>query len=107
MIGVDRDEIYLNTRRMIFSSDTPFYYEGKILKGVGSPHTNRGMVWTIGLCLQGLTSTDEREIESILNMLCATHDGTYYMHEAIDCNDERNYTRPWFAWANSLFSELV
>lgn len=101
------DEIYLNTRRMIFSSDNPFYYEGKILKGVGSPHTNRGMVWTIGLCLQGLTSTDEREIESILNMLCATHDGTYYMHEAIDCNDEHIYTRPWFAWANSLFSELV
>lgn len=101
------DEIYLNTRRMIFSSDNPFYYEGKILKGVGSPHTKRGMVWTIGLCLQGLTSTDEREIESILNMLCATHDGTYYMHEAIDCNDEHIYTRPWFAWANSLFSELV
>lgn len=29
------------------------------------------------------------------------------MHEAIDCNDKHLYTRPWFAWANSLFSELV
>lgn len=102
------DKVYLNTRKMIFSEDNPYYFEGAILKGVGSPHNKKpGMVWTIGLSLQGLTSNSESEIENILNMLSRTHDGTYYMHEAINCNNESDYTRPWFAWANSLFSELV
>lgn len=101
------DEVYQNTRKMIFSKDNPFYFEGRQLKGIGSPHTGANMVWTIGLSLQGLTSNDSDEIENVLNMISRTHDGTYYMHEAIDCNNESNYTRPWFAWANSLFSELI
>jgi len=29
------------------------------------------------------------------------------MHEGFDADDPNNYTRPWFAWANSLFSELI
>lgn len=65
------------------------------------------MVWTIVFSMQGLTSDNDEEIEDVLNMLSRTHDGTYYMHETIDCNKEYRYTRPWFAWANSLFSELV
>lgn len=103
----ENDVIYQNTRKMIFSEDNPYYFEGKILKGIGSPHTGRDMVWTIGLSLQGLTTEDIGEIEKVLTILSRSHSGTYYMHEAIDCNDEKNYTRPWFAWANSLFSELV
>ena len=29
------------------------------------------------------------------------------MHESIQMNDPAKFTRPWFAWANSLFGELV
>jgi meiotically up-regulated gene 157 (Mug157) protein len=29
------------------------------------------------------------------------------MHESLDANDENNFSRSWFAWANSIFSELV
>jgi meiotically up-regulated gene 157 (Mug157) protein len=29
------------------------------------------------------------------------------MHEAFDQDDPSHFTRPWFAWANSLFGELV
>ena len=29
------------------------------------------------------------------------------MHEAFDKDDSRRFTRPWFAWANTLFGELI
>jgi meiotically up-regulated gene 157 (Mug157) protein len=36
------------------------------------------------------------------------HDAdTGYMHEGFHPDDPTRYTRAWFAWANSLFSEFV
>jgi len=29
------------------------------------------------------------------------------MHESFYKDDVNNYTRSWFAWANSLFGELI
>ena len=29
------------------------------------------------------------------------------MHEAFEKDDPKKFTRAWFAWANSLFGELV
>jgi hypothetical protein len=29
------------------------------------------------------------------------------MHESFDKEDAAQFTRPWFAWANSLFGELI
>lgn len=29
------------------------------------------------------------------------------VHESVNADDPRQYTRPWFAWANSLFAELI
>jgi meiotically up-regulated gene 157 (Mug157) protein len=40
-------------------------------------------------------------------MLMETDAGTGYMHEGFHADDPEQYTRPWFAWANSLFAELV
>jgi hypothetical protein len=37
----------------------------------------------------------------------ATHAGTGFMHEAFDQDDPGRFTRKWFAWANTLFGELV
>ncbi|HKO20267.1 MAG TPA: glycoside hydrolase family 125 protein, partial [Acidobacteriaceae bacterium] len=42
-----------------------------------------------------------------LQTLCATTAGTNFMHEAFHKDDPTKYTRPWFAWANGLFGELV
>lgn len=101
------DEIYMNTRRFILSSDNPYFFEGKYLSGLGSPHTPPGYVWHIGLIMQGLTSTDPEERREILDMLEKSDAGTGYMHEGVDSDDPRMFTRPWFSWANSLFSEFV
>lgn len=103
----NKNQTYINTRAFILSNDNPFYYSGSILSGVGSPHTPKGNVWPIALIIQGLTSNDKNEIEKILNDLSSSHANTYFMHESINCNEQEKFTRKWFAWANSLFSELV
>lgn len=101
------DPIYLNTRSFILSFENPYYYEGKVLKGTGSPHTPQGYVWHIGLSLQGLTAKDEEEKMRVLRMLEASDADTGYMHEGVYADDPNQFTRPWFAWSNSIFSEFV
>ena len=101
------DPVYQNTRRFILSRDNPFYYEGTAAKGVGSPHTPDGYIWHIALSMQGLTSTDADEIRSLIDTLAATDADTGYMHEGFDANDPKTFTRPWFAWSNSLFAEFI
>lgn len=101
------DEIYQNTRRFVLSKDNPFYYEGKVLKGVGSPHTPERYVWHIALSMQGLTSSSREEQQQLLSMLEASDADTGYMHEGVFVDDAAKFTRPWFAWSNSLFSEFV
>jgi meiotically up-regulated gene 157 (Mug157) protein len=101
------DEIYQNTRAFVLSKDNPYYYSGTYAKGVGSPHTPEGFVWHIGLIMQALTSNDREEILSCLEMISKTHAGCNYMHESFDPNKPEEYTRSWFAWANTLFAELM
>lgn len=101
------DEIYQNTRRFILSRNNPYYYEGSVARGIGSPHTPDHYVWHIALSMQGLTSIDEKEKEWILETLINTDGGTGYMHEGFNASNPAEFTRPWFAWSNSLFSEFV
>jgi len=61
----------------------------------------------MSIIVQALTSTDDTEITTCLNTLKASTAGTGMMHESFNKNDAGDYTRPWFAWANSLFGELI
>ncbi len=101
------DALYQNTRRFILSKDNPYYYEGSLAKGVGSPHTPEGYVWHIGIIMQALTSGSREEILACLDMLSRTHAGCNYMHESFEPSKPEEYTRAWFAWANTLFAELL
>lgn len=101
------DPIYQNTRAFVLSQSNPYFYEGKHAKGLGSPHTPDGYIWHIGLIMQALTTSDHAEQDALVQMLVSTHAGTGYMHESFDPNNPAAYTRAWFAWANSLFGELI
>lgn len=101
------DVIYQNTRKFILSMNNPWFFEGRVAKGVGSPHTGTNKIWHIALTMQALTSDSKEEIESCLAMIANSHAGTFLMHESFDKDDDTVFTRPWFAWANSLFSELL
>lgn len=101
------DPIYINTRKFILSTANPFYFIGTAAKGIGSPHTGKDMIWHISLIMQILTSTDENEIQDCLKMLSETHAGTNFMHESFNKDNASKFTRSWFAWANSLFAQML
>lgn len=101
------DPVYQNTRRLILSKVNPYYYEGRVLKGIGSPHTPPDHIWPIALSMQGLTSNDREEVQEVFDLLMASDADTLFMHEGVHKDDPSRFTRPWFAWSNSLFSEFI
>merc|ERR1711916_47234 len=101
------DPIYRDTRQLLLNATTnPFYFTGRY-SGIGSPHTDTNYIWPMALAVRILTSTDETEVKQLLQELVSTTAGTNFMHESFDANDPTHYSRPWFAWANSLFGETV
>jgi uncharacterized protein len=101
------DKIYQHTRHLVLSDANPYYCQGTAASGPGGPHVGMGMIWPLGLIVQGLTSTDDQESKQCLTTLQNTTAGTGFMHEAFNMDDPNKFTRPWFAWANTIFGELV
>lgn len=99
--------LYQSTRAFILSQYNPWYAKGKAASGIGGPHIGVDMVWPMSIIMQAMTSADEHEISQCLQWLKATHAGTGFMHESFHKDDPENYTRDWFAWANTLFGELI
>jgi len=101
------DPLYLNTRKVVLSSDNPFFYKGKAAEGIGGPHTGVNTIWPMSIILRGITSIDPEEVKRCLQMLASTHAGTGFMHESFDKDDASKFSRKWFAWANTLFGEFI
>jgi len=101
------DKIYRNTRRLLLSPENPYWCVGKAASGLGGPHVGTGMIWPLGLIIEGLTATDDAELQRCLTTLQTTHAGTGFMHEAFNQDDPKKFTRKWFAWANTIFGELI
>lgn len=103
-----QDPRWQATRRSILSVvGNPYFVQGGALRGIGSPHTGRRAIWPLALILQALTSDDDDEIASCLQALLASALRTGLMHESFDADAPLRHTRPWFAWANAMFAELV
>jgi meiotically up-regulated gene 157 (Mug157) protein len=101
------DPLYLATRARVLSFTDPYFFKGRAGEGTGGPHEGLRMVWPLGITIRALTSTSDTEILACLRMLKTTHAGTGFIHESFDQDDPTKFTRPWFAWANGLFGELI
>jgi len=101
------DDIYRRTRAFILSDSNPYFLKGKSAEGQASPHTGKEKIWPMGIILRAITSIDNQEIEYCLKMLKTTHANTGFIHEAFHKDDPDDFNRSWFAWANTLFGELV
>jgi len=101
------DPLYLNTRKLLLSVNNPFFFKGKAAEGIGGPHAGMFMIWPLSIVMRGLTATTAAEVKLCLDMLTKTHGNTGFMHESFHKDDATNFTRKWFAWANTIFGELV
>ena len=92
---------------MVLSSNNPFYYKGKAGEGIGGPHTGADTIWPMSIILRAITSVNEAEVRNCIDTLVKTHAGTGFMHESFHKDDASKFTRKWFAWANTLFGEMI
>jgi uncharacterized protein len=105
---VDKNDIiYKNTRRLIWSTDNPYFFKGKAGEGIGGPHVGYDMIWPMSIIMRAMTSSDDSEIAWCVKTLRNSDAETGFMHESFHKDDPSNFTRKWFAWANTLFGELI
>jgi uncharacterized protein len=101
------DPVYLNTRKLLLSEYNPFFFKGKAGEGIGGPHAGIDLIWPLSIIIRALTSNDDNEIKSSIAILQKSHAGTGFMHETFHKDDVKVFTRKWFAWANTIFGELL
>ncbi|MDR1098372.1 MAG: glycoside hydrolase family 125 protein [Tannerella sp.] len=101
------DPVYRNTRAFIWSLDNPYFFTGRAAEGIGGPHIGFDMIWPMSLIMKAMTSLDEHEIRYCVKTLRDTDGGTGFMHESFHKDNPAKFTRSWFAWANTLFGELI
>ncbi len=101
------DAIYQNTRKLVWSTDNPYFFKGKYGEGIGGPHVGYDMIWPMSIIMRAMTSSSDKEISWCLKTLIETDADTGFIHETFHKNDPKKYTRSWFAWANTLFGELI
>lgn len=105
---VDTDDpIYQNTRRFVWSQSNPYFFKGTAGEGIGGPHIGYDMIWPMSIMMKAFTSDDDTEIRQCVEMLMNTDASTGFMHESFNKNNAADFTRPWFAWQNTLFGELI
>ncbi|KAF2166095.1 glycoside hydrolase family 125 protein [Zasmidium cellare ATCC 36951] len=105
---VRKDErTYQNTRKMILSKEgNPYFLEGKAFKGIGGPHIGLSNAWPMSLLVQAMTSDDDEEITRLLQAVKSASP-LGLVHESVNVERIRDYTRSWFAWANSVFAQTI
>ncbi len=101
------DALYARTRRFVWSEKNPWFFRGSAGEGIGGPHIGRDSIWPMSQIIYALTSNSIAEISNAIRMLKVSAAATGFMHESYNRNNPAVFTRAWFAWANTLFGELI
>jgi hypothetical protein len=99
--------LYARTRRFVWSEQNPWFFRGSAGEGIGGPHIGRDSIWPMSQIIYALTSESDLEIAHAIQMLKAAAVATGFIHESYNRNNSAVFTRAWFAWANTLFGELI
>ncbi|KAH9951757.1 Six-hairpin glycosidase-like protein [Amylocystis lapponica] len=97
---------YVATRKVVLSRANPYYVVGKNFSGVGGPHEDAWNPWPMAQVSEIFGTDDDDEILNALYLIANNTAGLGLIHESINVYDA-TYTRPWFAWANSYFAEML
>jgi len=98
---------YIATRKLLLSRRNPYYAVGTNFSGIGGPHEEAWMPWPMSRVSAIFGTDDDDEILNSLYLIANNTYGLGLIHESISIYNESDYTRPWFAWANSYFSEML
>jgi meiotically up-regulated gene 157 (Mug157) protein len=99
--------LYARTRSFVWSEQNPWFFRGSAGEGIGGPHIDRDNIWPMSQIIYALTSDSSTQIRTMVQMLKSTAAATGFIHESYNRNDSAVFTRAWFAWANTLFGELI
>ena len=99
--------LYVRTRAFVWSERNPWFFRGSAGEGIGGPHEGADMIWPMSQTICALTSQSPDEIRRMVEMLKTGSAGSGFIHESYNQNDPKHFTRAWFAWANTLFGELI
>ncbi len=99
--------IYARTRGFVWSEQNPWFFRGSAGEGIGGPHIGRNSIWPMSQIVYALTSNSGQEIRTMIQMLKRSAAATGFIHESYNRNNAAQFTRAWFAWANTLFGELI
>ena len=99
--------LYARTRSFIWSEQNPWFFRGSAGEGIGGPHIGRDSIWPMSQIIYALTSASSTEIKRAIQMLKGSAAATGFMHESYNRNNSAMFTRAWFAWADTLFGELI
>jgi meiotically up-regulated gene 157 (Mug157) protein len=99
--------LYARTRAFVWSERNPWFFRGAAGEGIGGPHEGAGMIWPMSQTMFALTSSSTGQIREAVQTLKAGSAGTGFIHESYFKDDPKRFTRAWFAWANTLFGELI
>lgn len=101
------DPAYVATRRLLLSSKNPYFAAGKRFNGIGGPHVDPWHPWPMSQISAIFGTDDDDEILESLYIIANNTNGLGLIHESQSIYNSSDYTRPWFAWANSYFAEML
>ncbi|RKF80898.1 Meiotically up-regulated gene 157 protein [Golovinomyces cichoracearum] len=101
------DEVYQNTRKMVLENEgNPYYLIGPDFQGIGGPHVGPRHAWPMSVLIRAMTTDNDDEILECLKII-RNSSSLGLIHEALNVNLKSVFTRPWFAWANSVFAQTI
>ncbi|KAK0467932.1 Six-hairpin glycosidase-like protein [Desarmillaria tabescens] len=101
------DPAYVVTRKLLLSSKNPYYAAGKTFNGIGGPHVDPWHPWPMSQISAIFGTDNDDEILESLYIIANNTNGLGLIHESQSIYNSSDYTRPWFAWANSYFAEML
>ncbi|KAG5933605.1 hypothetical protein E4U53_000935, partial [Claviceps sorghi] len=101
------DSTYQKTKAAMFSRANPYFAVGKKFQGIGGPHVNATYPWPMSQISAIYGTDDDDEIQQRLALILDNTSGLGLIHESVNIYNASDFSRPWFAWANSFFAEMV
>lgn len=78
-----------------------------LLLSSSGPHVSATHPWPMSQVSGIFGTDDDEEIKDRLALILENTSGLGLIHESVNVYNTSDFTRPWFAWANSYFAEMM